>query len=413
LIWTEKYRPKGIDEMVGNEDARALFFRWLREWTPGTRPTLLLGPPGVGKTTMVHAAAQGLGYDVLELNASDYRTKDMLERRLKPAMGGLTVFGSPILVFLDEVDGLYGRADYGGSEYLLDLVSSITVPMAMAANRDDAGYMPDVEKASLVIRLRPVPARLVELYLRHLSKLEGLNLSGDVLKDIARYARGDVRAAVNALEAAAYSGSFEGGRRDVELTLRDAISAAAASRSVDAALAALRAADAQPRDKINAAYAALTMNAVEDPSRAMASLSDADILYSRIMRTQNWKLLRYLDYMLARSLAGTFAIYSEYSAPYDVSSRIWSDGRLYKKIIAHMAHALHMSTGEFAAYAFDSFVLSAVDNEKFIMRLAQMINEDHESLRAALEKERSRILGLPAPKAGGQEKPRRGRRSVR
>jgi len=416
LIWTEELRPKRAEEMVGNEDARALFIRWLRSWAPGTRPSLLLGPPGTGKTTLVHAAAEELGYDVLELNASDYRTKDMLEKRLKPAMGGLTVFGSKILVFLDEVDGLYGRSDYGGAEYLLSLISSITVPLAMAANRDDVGYMPDVEKASLVIRFRRVPARLVELYLRYLLRQKNASLPDDVLEDVVRYSRGDVRAAVNALESAVYSGSFEGGYRDVKLTLKDAISEAASSRSVDVAYARLRAADAQPRDKIAAVYASLSMGYTGDPRRfvpSMRALSDADILYSRIMRTQNWKLLRYLDYMLAESLAGTFVAYSEYDAPYEISSRAWGDGRVLKKLIAYMARSLHMSTGEFAAYTFDAFVLSVAGHEEVLRRIAQLIDEDYDSFKEFIEGEKARILGLEAPKSSTRERQRRGRRSGR
>ncbi len=417
MIWTEELRPKRVEEMVGNEEARATFLRWLRGWAPGTRPALLLGPPGTGKTTLVHAAAGELGYEVLELNASDYRTKEMLERRLRPAMGGLTIFGSRIVVFLDEVDGLYERSDYGGPEYLLSLVSSVRVPLAMAANRDDVGYMPDLEKASLVIRFRRVPARLIELYLRRVLKTKGVSVPDEVLREIVEYARGDVRAAVNALEAAVYAGSFEGAYKDVKIPLKDAVTEAASSRSVDLAYLKLRAADAQPRDKIAAVYASLAMGHVEDPGKlasSMRALSDADILYSRIIRTQNWKLLRYLDYVLARGLAGTFVQYSEYDAPYEVSSRAWSEGRVLRKLAAHMARVLHTSTGEFSAYALDAFLLYAAEREDLLRRIAQLIDEDYEALRRIVEEERSRILGVEAPRAEeGRRRAGRGRRARR
>lgn len=420
-MWTEKHRPRKVEEMVGNEDSRAMFLRWLREWTPGARPALLLGPPGTGKTTLVHAAAGELGYEVLELNASDYRTKDALERRLKPAMGGVTVLGSPVLIFLDEVDGLYSRADYGGAEYLLELVSSTKVPLAMAANWDDASHMPELEKASLVIRFRRVPARLVELYLRHLLRLEGLSLSDDVLRAAVRYSRGDVRAAVNSLEAAAYAGSIGSGYRDLRLTLRDAITAAAYSRSAEAAYARLRQADAQPADKIRAAYASLAMSSLgnadpERAARAFRHLSDADVLYGRIIRTRNWGLLRYLDYALAQALAGTFVAYSEYDSPYDISSRAWSEGRVLGKLIPQLAHSLHMSSGEFAAFALDAFVLWASGNEALVGRLAQIIGEDPESLMRAIESERARLLGEEAgarQRAGAADRGEAGRRAAR
>lgn len=396
LLWTEKYRPRRVGEMVGNEEARAAFVRWLRGWSPGMKPVLLIGPPGTGKTTLVHAAAEELGFDVLELNASDYRTKGVLERRLRPAMGGLTVFGSRLVVFLDEVDGLYSRADYGGAEYLLNLMSSITTPLVMAANRDDAGHMPEIEKNSLVILFRRVPARLVELYLRRILEVEGRALRDEVVEKIVRYARGDVRTAVNALQTAVMTGDLEATYRDVQLTLRDAINEAASARAPDVAYSILRSADAQPQDKIRAVYAAITTSGIKNPHRlakAMRYLSEADMLYSRIIKTQNWKLLRYLDRMLAASLSGTMATYSEYDAPYQVSSRVWNEGRVYKKIAEVMSRNTHTSRKEFMTYYFEALSLSlAKASNSVIKHLSQLIGESVENLKSAVEKEAKRVL---------------------
>ncbi|MGH9876558.1 MAG: AAA family ATPase, partial [Nitrososphaerales archaeon] len=79
MIWTEKYRPQTVKEMVGNEDARITFLEWLVNWKNGSKPVLLVGPPGVGKTTLVKAIVKELGYDMVELNASDVRTKENLQ----------------------------------------------------------------------------------------------------------------------------------------------------------------------------------------------------------------------------------------------------------------------------------------------------------------------------------------------
>ena len=395
MIWTEKYRPRRVSEMIGNEEARLTFLRWLKEWSPGTKPVLLLGPPGTGKTTLVHAAAEELGYDVLELNASDYRTRSTLERRLRPAMGGLTVFGSKLLVFLDEVDGLYGRADYGGAEYLLSLISSITTPLVMAANRDDVGYMPEIEKSSLVVLFRRVPARLIEVYLKRILERERLTLNEEVIEKIVRYARGDVRAAVNALQAAVTTGSFETTYRDIQLTLKDAISEAANARTPESAYMILRSVDAQPQDKIKAVYSALSMSEIKDPrklARAMRLLSEADILYSRIIRTQNWKLLRYLDRVLAASLSGTMATYSEYDAPYQISSRVWNEGKVYRKIAEVMSRATHTSKKEFMTYYFEALVLSIAKKQGPLRHLSQMVGESLDNLRTIISNEAERLL---------------------
>ena len=52
MMWSEKYRPKNLLEMVGNEEAKESFVKWLGKWIKGTKPLLLVGPPGIGKTTM-------------------------------------------------------------------------------------------------------------------------------------------------------------------------------------------------------------------------------------------------------------------------------------------------------------------------------------------------------------------------
>jgi replication factor C large subunit len=267
----------------------------------------------------------------------------------------------------------------------------------MAANRDDVGHMPEIEKNSLVVVFKRVPARLVELYLRRILEKEGLTLSDEVIEKIVRYARGDVRAAVNALQAAATTGSFEAAYRDVQLTLRDAISEAASTRIPDMAYSILRAVDAQPQDKIKAVYSALSMSGIKDPrklARAFRLLSEADMLYSRIIRTQNWKLLRYLDRILAASLSGTMATYSEYDAPYQVSSRVWNEGRVYRKIAEVMSKATHTSRKEFMTYYFEALVLGLANNQAALRHLSQMIGETPENLRSILGKEAERISRL-------------------
>ena len=92
MMWTEKYRPHRFDELVGNPDARSQIIKWLNTWVNGKRPLLIIGPPGVGKTSFVHILSAEYNYDLIEMNASDSRTRDILESRILP--------GPIILVFM-------------------------------------------------------------------------------------------------------------------------------------------------------------------------------------------------------------------------------------------------------------------------------------------------------------------------
>src|SRR5512138_489748 len=85
LLWVEKYRPKKIEDITGNDEAKALFLEWLKNKRHTKKAVLLYGPPGVGKTALVLAASRELGFSVIEMNASDTRSEKAINEVAKPA----------------------------------------------------------------------------------------------------------------------------------------------------------------------------------------------------------------------------------------------------------------------------------------------------------------------------------------
>ena len=93
MMWSEKHRPKKIIDMIGNEESRKSLVDWLVKWKKGTKPILLVGPPGIGKTTLAQLAAKEFEYDLVGMNASDVRNKSNIEELLSPLLGNTSLLG--------------------------------------------------------------------------------------------------------------------------------------------------------------------------------------------------------------------------------------------------------------------------------------------------------------------------------
>ena len=89
---------------------------------------LLSGPPGLGKTTLAHIVAQHAGYNVFEINASDARSADVVDERIRPALESGAKIGSsrPNLVVIDEIDGATGGSDSVSSSTSQDVLVILT-----------------------------------------------------------------------------------------------------------------------------------------------------------------------------------------------------------------------------------------------------------------------------------------------
>jgi replication factor C large subunit len=376
MMWSEKHRPKKIADMVGNEEARSSFVDWMLKWKKGAKPMLLIGPPGIGKTTLAQLAAKEFGYDLIGLNASDVRNKANIEELLTPLLGNTSLLGKP-MIFVDEVDGIHGRADFGGAEALLKILKEPTIPIILAANSDQSDKMKNIKKATKPIYLKPLPPRLLGLYLDKVLKEEGAELSpGSKIKIIVE-SRGDIRSLLNMAQA--QIGGFDPPTEKSfeSLDVEAAINAFFKAKSKEEAQVVLYSLRIDPREKINAFYSSIVTSGL--PTGTLAKMldviSEADVLYGKIMKTQEWRLLRYLDNILLKLYGQNAQVqFSQYNLPWPLLNRLRWDGRTIKALTSILAKRFHVSQSTVATF-YLPYILFCIKNKKLDLEVSPEYTE--------------------------------------
>ncbi|KAG2480747.1 MAG: Replication factor C large subunit [Nitrosopumilales archaeon] len=365
-----------IADMVGNEDARTKFVEWFAKWKKGTKPLLLVGPPGIGKTTLANLAAKQFGYDMISLNASDIRNKKRIQEILSPVLGTSSLFGSP-MIFVDEVDGIYGRADYGGAEALIQILKEPTVPIILAANSETSSKMKGIKKAVKTIHLRPLPPRMLLLYLNKILQKEDGKISPGSLIKIITESRGDLRSMINTTQAFVTGFEPPTEKSFESLDVETAVNAFFKANSENEARTVLYSLRIDPREKINAFYSSVITSSItkEQMAKMLQVLSEADGLYGKIMRTQEWRLLRYLDEILMKLYQKDTSIrYSQYNLSWPLLNRLRWDGRSIKSLAAIMAKKMHISKSTFSTFYFP-YILLCMKNKKLDLELDETFSD--------------------------------------
>jgi len=203
MDWAEKYRPSHLADIVGNSTAVRMIADWAKTWTTRSRPLLIYGKPGIGKTSSALALANDMGWEVIELNASDQRTAAVIERIAGAGSVTASLTGaSRKLIVLDEADNLQGTSDRGGAKAIVECIKHARQPMVLIAN-DLYGISPEIRSRCEPVQFKAVQARSIAPRLRYLCSAEKVACSDAALHAIAESAEGDIRSAVNMLYASA------------------------------------------------------------------------------------------------------------------------------------------------------------------------------------------------------------------
>ena len=301
-MWVEKYRPESLEDYRGASNQKKELKDWAEKWEQGGQAVLLHGQAGTGKTSLVEALANDLDFELVETNASDVRTKSALKEELKEATRQASFFGGNKLILVDEVDGM-GRSDRGGIAEMKEIISESRFPVVMTANDAYDQKIRPLRNISKQVKLDSVHTNSINAHLKVILEQEGIGYDEGAVKRVARRAGGQMRSAINDLEAVALGREKlekehiedldqRDSRQEIFDALKiifkttDAENARRASDNLDE--------DAETfmqwvRENIPREY-----ERPEDNEKAYYWISKADLFNGRIRRRMSWSLMKYI-----------------------------------------------------------------------------------------------------------------------
>ncbi|XP_076902489.1 replication factor C subunit 1-like [Bidens hawaiensis] len=234
LPWTDKYKPKALTDIIGNQSLVKQLHDWLKNWDnnflngaskgKGKKPAdsgakkaiLLSGTPGIGKTTSAKLVSQMLGFQTIEVNASDSRGK--ADKNIEKGIGSRTSNSIKELVnnksmkvdmnsskhpkavlIMDEVDGMSG-GDRGGVADLILSIKMSKIPIICICNDRYSQKLKSLVNYCFPLNFHKPTKQQMAKRLAQIAKTEGLQVNDVALEELGSRVNGDMRMALNQLQ---------------------------------------------------------------------------------------------------------------------------------------------------------------------------------------------------------------------
>jgi replication factor C subunit 1 len=228
-LWTVKYAPTSLQQICGNKATVEKLQRWLQRFPKSQktgfklagpdgsgvfRAVMLHGPPGIGKTTAAHLVAKLEGYDIVESNASDTRSKKLVEEGLRGVLSTTSLLGyfagdgkkvektrKKLVLIMDEVDGM-SAGDRGGVGALAAVCKKTEIPMILICNDRRLPKMKPFDFVTFDLPFRRPTVDQIRSRIMTIAFREGLKMPPPVVNALIEGSNADIRQVVNMISTA-------------------------------------------------------------------------------------------------------------------------------------------------------------------------------------------------------------------
>ncbi len=354
MLWVHKHKP----ELEAIPHDTKQLYDFATSYAKQKKKALMLwGPTGTGKTAAVHALAKRTGFELIEVNASDYRNADEINSKIGNALKQQSLFSQGKIVLVDEVDGIAGNEDRGGVSALAELIAESKFPIILTANDPWDSKFNTLRTKSTMIEFPALTMTNMVPALKRILDKEKIISEDVILKTLARRSGGDLRGAITDMQVLAQAGALTVNGLE---TIHDRehsesiMQALVKILKTTDPLVAVTALDLVDED-IDEAFLWIDENLPkeytnkQDLARAYEALSKADIYRGRIRRWQYWRYLAYVDVLITAGVAVAKDKKSTAFVSYQRTTRLlkhWMANQKYarrKRVAEKLAKATHCS----------------------------------------------------------------------